>query len=694
MILIPSSLRNLGNVLQAGLLALVMGATGLAQDKITLKDLPEKQLQEILPGADSFRAVANQPYWQGYDAQGELVGWLVLSTDVVSIKGYSGKPLVTLVGIDPQGVISGAKIIKHSEPIILLGIPPKDIDKFVAFYTRKRVDANITVGQSDGDSLAVDGVSGATVTILAENSTILDTARSLAAAVGIIKAQTTLPGGFLASDTDWTYAKMKRKKVFGQLRVSKKQMGVSDSDDAFVDLLYTIADAPQIGRPLLGEGTYKHLMAQLKAGEHLFVIMSNGSGSFKGSGFVRGGIFDRVFIRQKLNTCMFKDVDYTNVPRLEVADAPSFKEGGVFISRGAEIDPGRPFDLVFLGSFYDRKSAFSREFRSFSSSHKLPKSIYRIEGIDPDSLIWRQAWAMQKWEVVILVIVLLAVLALFIQRKWLTGSVKRLGWIQLAVLSTSFVVLGLWLSAQPSITQLLTFIGAIVGEWDSNLFLTQPLLFVSWIFIALVVLIWGRGLFCGWICPFGSMSELLNHLGKKLKLPQFELPEKWHKVLRYLRYLIFAGLVPAFLYSPELGEKLAEIEPFKTTFFLVPWQRHWGFFSYWLVLMVLSLFWFRPFCRYLCPLGAALAVPSLFRIAGPKRRSFCSSCHICADICEPKAIDSKGKINAMECLNCMHCEANYSADKICPPLIGLKKLDLGPDDPKRRKRLEEHKKRV
>ena len=102
----------------------------------------------------------------------------------------------------------------------------------------------------------------------------------------------------------------------------------------------------------------------------------------------------------------------------------------------------------------------------------------------------------------------------------------------------------------------------------------------------------------------------------------------------------------------------------------------------------------RPFCRYLCPLGAALALPSFLRIAGPKRRKFCSSCTVCADICEPKAIRANGSIDSMECLNCMHCEANYTSDEICPPLIGLKKLDLGDDDPKRRKRLEEYKERV
>ncbi len=676
------------------LLSLMMGSGVLAQT-FRIADLSEAQLKEVLPEARSFRKVANQSYLEGIDAEGEVIGWVVLSTDVVSIKGYSGKPIVTLVGLDAGGVISGVKIIHHSEPIILLGIPEEKLTRFVNFYVNKRADARITVGRSAGENyLTVDAVSGATVTVLAENSTILDTARTLGAAVGTLKLQSTLPGAFVESDQDWSFANMKRKGVFGHLRVSEKQMGETNSNDAFVDLIFTIADAPQIGRPLLGESTYAHLMGELKEGEHLVVIMGNGSGSFKGSGFVRGGIFDRVHLRQKLTSVMFADTDYTNLPSLAVADAPEFKEGAVFISRSAEIDPGRPFDLVFLGSFYDKKSAFSREFHSFSATHRLPKSIYRLDGPDPESEVWRSAWSGQKLKLAVLAIVLVSMLGLFAQRRWLTGSVKRLKIIQITVLSISFGVLGLWLSAQPSITQILTLIGSIYGEWDGNLFLSEPMLFLSWIFIAIVIFLWGRGAFCGWICPFGSLSELLNHLGKWLNVPQFELPEKGHKILRYLRYLIFAGLIPAYIYSPELGEKLSEIEPFKTTFLLVPWQRSWGFFGYWLVLVVASLFWFRPFCRYLCPLGAALALPSFLRVAGPRRRKFCSSCTICTDICEPKAIRPDGKIDSMECLNCMHCEANFRADEICPPLIGLKKLDAGPDDPERRKRLEEYKKRV
>ena len=80
----------IGGVL-SGLLTLMAVAASFAED-LSIADLPEEQLREILPGAETFQQVTNQSYWEGRDAGGEIVGWVALSTDVVSIKGYSGRP--------------------------------------------------------------------------------------------------------------------------------------------------------------------------------------------------------------------------------------------------------------------------------------------------------------------------------------------------------------------------------------------------------------------------------------------------------------------------------------------------------------------------------------------------------------------------------------------------------------------------
>lgn len=631
---------------------------------------------QVLPGAVQFEALPRVAFLKGVDAAGKDVGWVGLSTDMVAIKGYSGKPLVTLVGLKPDGTIGGARVVHHSEPILLVGIPEQKLHDFVAFYAGKPATAKISVGKStDKEALSVDLISGATVTVLAENETILNTARGMGKAVGLITASALSGGHFVNSDQVWSWTEMEAQRVFGRLTLSETQMGAPSSDQVFIDLYFTLLDPPQVGKGILGEHEYAWQMGQLKPGEHLLLVLGNGSSSFKGSGFVRGGMFDRVRLEQGLNTTIFTDRDYRNLSGIKTPGAPEFKEGAVFVVREGKLDPGAPFSLVFLGSRYNQQGGIEREFHSETVEFRLPPSVYYVkEPADPNTAIWKAAWRNHRYTSVLLGAYLALVTLAFALRRFLTASMKRLKVIHTVVLLCSFFGVGVWLHAQPSVTQLLTFIGSMVGEWHWGLFLTEPLLFVSWIFIAVITVIWGRGVFCGWVCPYGALSELLFKLGRLVRLPEFELPERVHLKLRYLRYGVLAVLVGTFLYSSELGEQLAEVEPFKTTFFVAPWSRSIGFIAWWLLLLGLSLVWFRPFCRYVCPLGAGLALPSSFRISGPYRRQFCDSCKICTKGCEPRAIDSHGHIDPRECLSCMECETNFRDEAVCPPLVGIGRL--------------------
>ncbi|NOY24334.1 MAG: 4Fe-4S binding protein [Oligoflexia bacterium] len=635
-----------------------------------------------LPGATRFDSVPGKPYMVGFDDAGNKLGWVVLSTDLGNIKGYSGNPISTLVGLDPNGVIAGGRVVHHSEPILLLGIPEQRLHDFVDQYKGVKADETVVVGKASGNQRAVDIVSGATVTALAENRTILESARELGQDVGVIKRVVQVPGHFVIDDgPPWTWAELEDRHALGYLTVTPKQMdvngkGYEDSvggDQAFIDLVFAVADPPQIGRTLLGDGIYRYAMSKLQPGEHLLVILGNGKSSFKGSGFVRGGAFDRVRVEQGLSVLTFRDLDYTNISGPDVADAPDFKEGALFVTRDNQLDPGRPFDLVFLGSRFDGKGGYSREFHTFSQTFRIPKAIYKLDGPDPEQAIWRQAWRNDTVQVSIVIAWLLTLIGLFSSRRWLTGNMKRLRRIHIGMMGFSFVVGGLILGAQPSVTQLLTFISSVVHEWHWGLFLTEPLLFVSWIFIAVVSLIWGRGVFCGWACPYGSMSELLYKLGRALKIPEFEIPDPIHRKLRLVRYAVLIGLIVVYLKDPILGEQAAEIEPFKSTFFVAFWTRQWYFAGWWLILFVLSFLTYRPFCQYICPLGAGLAVPGSLRISGPHRREFCSKCKICARGCEPRAIRPDGTIDPRDCLSCMECEANWGDDKVCPPLVKLRR---------------------
>jgi NosR/NirI family nitrous oxide reductase transcriptional regulator len=115
------------------------------------------------------------------------------------------------------------------------------------------------------------------------------------------------------------------------------------------------------------------------------------------------------------------------------------------------------------------------------------------------------------------------------------------------------------------------------------------------------------------------------------------------------------------------------VEPFKTTFLVGVLHRSWPFVLFWSVLLGLSLFIERPFCKYLCPLGASLAIPSTFRWWGLKRKQECGPCKACEVGCASQAIDAQGRIDQRECLLCLDCMVMYYDDHACPPLAKERK---------------------
>ena len=104
----------------------------------------------------------------------------------------------------------------------------------------------------------------------------------------------------------------------------------------------------------------------------------------------------------------------------------------------------------------------------------------------------------------------------------------------------------------------------------------DPLLFILWTFTAASLLLWGRGVFCGWLCPFGALQELLNELARKLRVPQFQVPFAVHERLWAIKYIILLVLFGLSLESLALAEQAAEVEPFKTAITL-GFDRQWWF---------------------------------------------------------------------------------------------------------------------
>ena len=291
---------------------------------------------------------------------------------------------------------------------------------------------------------------------------------------------------------------------------------------------------------------------------------------------------------------------------------------------------------------------------------------------DEDPL-WMRIWRADTVKIATTIIALGALTLIFFFQNFLVRRPTVYTWVRRGYLLFILVWLGWYANAQLSVVNVLTFANSLLTGFSWEYFLSAPLIFVLWASIAAGLLFWGRGPFCGWLCPFGALQELLNNAAKALKVPQYRVPWGLHERLWPIKYIIFLGLFGMSLYSTAFAEQLAEVEPFKTSIVL-KFAREWPFVLYALTLLAAGLFVERFFCRYMCPLGAALAIPGRIRMFEWLRRwPECGSpCQRCANECPVQAIHPEGHINVNECIYCMHCQELYFDDHRCPHMIQVR----------------------
>lgn len=170
--------------------------------------------------------------------------------------------------------------------------------------------------------------------------------------------------------------------------------------------------------------------------------------------------------------------------------------------------------------------------------------------------------------------------------------------------------------------------------------------------------------FCGWVCPLGSIQEWIGKLGRKLNKKRYNnlIPRKIDKVLRYARFGVLIWVV--FVTARSATLLFADVDPYN------------ALFSFWSdevalpALIILgatllgSLFIERPWCKYFCPYGALLGVFNKFRIFKIMRSpSTCISCNKCTKAC-PMNIDvaKQETVTDLQCISCFEC----TSQRVCP----------------------------
>ncbi len=287
---------------------------------------------------------------------------------------------------------------------------------------------------------------------------------------------------------------------------------------------------------------------------------------------------------------------------------------------------------------------------------------------------WQYIWMERSVSIGILLAALSFLLFILFFQDWLVVRKKLFNRVRTGYLLFTVFFIGIYCLAQLSILNVLAFLQLFRGGFTWETLILEPIVFILWGFVAVSIILWGRGVYCGWLCPFGATQELIHKVAEHFRWPKFEFPAMVHERLWAIKYLILIGLIGISLDSVGNAAKLAEVEPFKTTF-IMHFDRQWWFVLYAVALLVISAFNSKFFCKYLCPLGAALSFVTRFRVFDwLRRKKECGRpCQTCASQCQVGAIKPTGEIIDNECHYCLECQVTYFDDHRCPPLVEKRK---------------------
>lgn len=661
------------------------------------------------------------PLWPLFRQDGTsvpLVGYVFESIDFAPLPGFSGTPPDLLVALDAQGRFLDVAVLSQHEPVFLDGLGPAALDRFVAQYRGLSLKQNIKVGSAEdrqatpgGANTRIDGVAKATASVRIVNQALLASALQVARArLGFGGArdpdQVARVRPDLRARADWaaleaagyvlgldvTNADVARAFAgtgvddapaaaagggFGAATSAASPAPSGPAGASYVALRAAWLSAPMAGRNLLGEAGWQRLQGRLEPGDHAILVLARGPGRFVGDDWVRGAVPERLTLSQDGLPIEWRDMDLDEPvdPRALPADWRGADAKVLRVIGAAGLDPSRPAELA-LHVVRSRGQVYAERVRR---TFTLPVSLPREAVVLPEreSRSWVALWRARAGEIAVLLAALASLAAVLARPRWLGWLVadeRRLDRFRLGFLAFTLGFVGWFAQGQLSIVNVTAALQALVAGRSLAFFLQDPMTVLLWAFTLPTLVVWGRGTFCGWLCPFGALQELVARAGGWLGVRRRRPRAAWDARLKRVKFVVLGALValaawPGAATAPWV-DRGVEVEPFKTAITL-GFDRSWPFVAFALAAVLVGALWHKAFCRWLCPLGGALAVLGrLRRWDWIARRAECGTpCQTCRHRCAYQAIAPSGRVDYDECHQCLDCVAIHASDTRCAPRI-------------------------
>ena len=192
-------------------------------------------------------------------------------------------------------------------------------------------------------------------------------------------------------------------------------------------------------------------------------------------------------------------------------------------------------------------------------------------------------------------------------------------------------------------------------------------------FTLVSTVLWGR-LYCGRVCAYGALTQLMDRIvPARLRV---DVPKWLERRAALVKYGLLGATLLYFLLTSDIGA-YRYVEPF----WMFTRQASTGMWIGLAMLLVATVFVRNLYCRFLCPVGAALGLLSKLTVFGIKRWSECNTCKICEKTCEWGAIRGP-QIVMTECVRCDDCERLYADTVKCPHWIIIARRGLRPRTPR------------
>lgn len=617
-------------------LALLSVLSSFSFGQSSLSVTPELML-EVFPQATRFSEKSGTPpVITAYtdSADGELVvGYLFETKDYPPEEvGYSA-PIEVMAGLDMTGAITGIKVLFYRESYKSIRGDFLATERFPNQFEGKNVTDGFRVGRD------IDGVSRATITSWAVSRGIRNASREV--------AQAYLPSFSSASGgNNEIYALAQLGAKSWQTLVAEEyvtELTVPQSDGTELELSFVFIGHDGLGELVLGVSDYsgadREASSRVSEG-NLVVVGIDGN-------------TQKPFRQERL--AIDQDGERFRISRNRFVYAGSADEGLIAnqvryagaLVLAPEVDIKLPFKILYdmsedLGSFasyVETNYQISPLALALTSGSSLPTEYLPVTSdvfeADVAEGVFANLIANAPWLEVIALLVLLGLVstAFFLKHatiRWVALSVTLvyLGFVDGGFVSVSHITNGLKLGP--------------------SMFLNDLPLLLILSFTVITTLFWGR-VFCSSLCPFGALQDFITRfVPNKLQL---KVPQRIHDLAIYVKYVVLAFLAVMALTYSDLS-LFQYFEPFGTIFYFSQSLALWLIL---LAFVVGAIFVPRFYCRYACPLGAALGVASIFSPFKIKRIEQCQVCKVCEHSCPTGAIRG-ADIDFKECVRCDICE--------------------------------------